>query len=57
MNNKLTKKIYWYIKRLLDITLSILLIIITFPIMLFTLLILFINLGLPIFNQKRYREG
>lgn len=57
MNNKLIKRPYWYIKRLLDIILSIFLIIITLPLMLITLILLVINLGLPIFNQKRYREG
>ena len=56
-NNILTKKCYWYIKRLLDIILSLILIIITLPLMLITLIILMINLGFPIFNQKRYREG
>lgn len=56
-DNKLKYKIYWYIKRLIDIILSILLIIIMLPLMLITALILIINLGLPIFNQRRYREG
>ena len=56
-NNQLTKKSYWYIKRLIDIFLSIILIIITLPIMLITALILVINLGLPLCNQRRYREG
>lgn len=57
MNNKLTSRPYWYIKRFLDIILSIILIIITLPLMLITGLLLVINLGLPLFNQKRYREG
>ena len=56
-DNKLVYKPYWYIKRLLDIILSIILIIITLPLMIITLIILIINLGFPIFNQKRYREG
>ncbi len=55
--NKLTLKPYWYIKRLLDIFLSLVLIIITLPIMLIVLLILLIDLGFPILNQNRYREG
>ena len=57
MNNKLMKKPYWYIKRLLDIILSIILIIITLPLMLITAIILIFNLGFPLFNQRRYREG
>ena len=57
MNNELTTKPYWYIKRLFDIILSIILIIITLPLMLITMILLVISLGLPIFNQKRYREG
>jgi len=56
-NNKLKKRLYWYIKRLLDIILAILLIVFALPLMLITVLLLVINLGLPIFNQKRYREG
>ena len=55
--NKLTSKPYWYIKRLLDIILSLILIIITLPFMIITLILLVISLGFPIFNQKRYREG
>lgn len=55
--NKLTTKPYWYIKRIIDIILSIVLIIVTFPLMLITLFFLMLNLGLPIFNQRRYREG
>jgi len=57
MNNKLMKKPYWYIKRMLDIMLSVILIIITLPLMLITAIILMLNLGFPLFNQRRYREG
>ncbi len=46
-----------YIKRLLDIILSIILIIITFPLMVIVALSLYINLGKPFWNQKRLREG
>ena len=46
-----------YIKRLLDIVLSIVLIIITFPLMIIVALSLYINLGKPFWNQKRLREG
>ena len=46
-----------YIKRLLDIVLSIILIIITFPLMIIVALSLYINLGKPMWNQKRLREG
>ena len=56
-NNKLTKRPYWYVKRLLDIILSLILIIVTLPLMLITMVLLMINLGFPIFNQRRYREG
>ena len=55
--NELTSHSYWYIKRLLDIIFSIILIILTLPLMVITLMVLLINLGFPIFNQKRYREG
>lgn len=55
--SKLIHRPYWYVKRLLDIILSIILIILTLPFMLLTLIILVINLGFPIFNQRRYREG
>ena len=56
-NNELKKKPYWYIKRLLDIILSIILIIITSPLMLITMILLLLTLGFPIVNQRRYREG
>ena len=56
-SNELLKKPYWYIKRFLDIILSLILIILTLPLMLITMIILLISLGFPIFNQKRYREG
>ena len=56
-DNKLKDRLYWYIKRLLDIIISLILIVITLPLMLITVIVLIINLGLPIFNQKRYREG
>ena len=46
-----------YIKRLLDIIFSIVFIIITFPLMIITALILLISLGTPLWNQKRLREG
>lgn len=57
MKNELKKRPYWYIKRLLDIILSLILIVITLPIMLITVIVLLINLGFPMFNQRRYREG
>jgi len=56
-NNKLKSKLYWYVKRLLDIVLSLILIVITLPLMLITTMLLIVTLGFPIFNQKRYREG
>ena len=51
------KGIYWYIKRFLDIFFSLILLIITFPITILTAILLHINLGSPLFNQQRYREG
>ena len=51
------RKIYSFIKRLLDIIFSLIFIIITSPIMLIVTIITIINLGLPIYNQKRLREG
>lgn len=57
MKSKHVKGIYWYIKRFLDIFFSLILIIVTSPIMLLVALGLLINLGRPIVNQRRYREG
>ena len=57
MNKKHVGGIYWYIKRVLDIIFSLILIIITFPLLLIVGLSLLINLGRPIFNQRRFREG
>ena len=54
---KLNTKIYWYIKRLLDIAFSLILIIITLPILLITIVITLIDLGLPLCNERRKREG
>ena len=56
-NNELKHRSYWYIKRLLDIILSLILIVVALPFMLITVILLLISLGFPIFNQKRYREG
>lgn len=56
-NNELKKKPYWYVKRIIDIVLSIILIVITLPIMIISAMLLFISLGSPISNQRRYREG
>lgn len=57
MNNELLKRPYWYVKRMLDIILSLILIVVTLPLMLVTAVSLLINLGFPVFNQRRYREG
>lgn len=54
---KIKRGYYWYLKRFLDILFSLILIIITLPITLLVVICLYINLGMPIFNQKRYREG
>ena len=54
---KHVKGIYWYIKRFFDIFFSLILIIITLPIMIIVAICLLINLGRPLCNQRRYREG
>lgn len=55
--SKLVRRPYWYVKRLLDILFSVLLIILTFPLMLIMVIFVVINLGFPVHNQYRYREG
>ena len=57
MKKKHINSYYWYVKRLLDIIFSFIFIIITFPIMIIVGICLLINLGRPLFNQRRYREG
>lgn len=54
---KLNKKAYWYIKRFLDITFSLILIILTLPLLLITIIITLIDLGTPLCNERRKREG
>lgn len=56
-DNKLINRPYWYVKRLLDIIFSLVLIVVTLPLMLITVIFLVFSLGFPIFNQRRYREG
>lgn len=46
-----------YIKRIIDIVVSLVLIVVTFPIMIIVGLSLYINLGKPLHNEKRLREG
>ena len=53
----MNKRIYWYIKRLFDIIFSFLFLILLLPLMVLTGLLLLINLGLPLFNQRKTREG
>ena len=53
----LTNRPYWYVKRFLDILFSLLLIIITFPLMVITVILLLINTGFPIFDIRFPREG
>jgi len=48
---------YKYIKRLLDIIFSIILIIVTLPIMLIVLIITYINIGTPLIDIRIPREG
>lgn len=46
-----------YFKRLFDIVISIILIIVLLPIMFLTAIVLLINLGLPISYEIKFREG
>lgn len=46
-----------YIKRLFDIVLSLILIIILFPVMILVAILLLANLGFPLWNEIRNREG
>ena len=46
-----------YFKRIIDFFLALIFIILTFPIMIIVAIITFINLGLPICNEIREREG
>lgn len=48
---------YKYIKRFLDIVFSSILILLTWPLMIIVGLITYINLGKPLFNVRREREG
>ena len=48
---------YEVVKRILDIILSIIFIILTFPLMLIVLLITFFNIGLPLIDIRIPREG
>lgn len=48
---------YKYVKRFLDILFSIILIIVTLPIMLLTLLITYLNIGTPLIDIRLPREG
>lgn len=54
---KLDNKTYWYIKRILDIIFSLILIVITLPLLIIVVLVTYFNLGLPILNERRQREG
>lgn len=51
------KTFYWHFKRLFDIILSIILIILTSPIMLIVLLITYIDIGTPLIDIRIPREG
>ncbi len=46
-----------YIKRIIDILVSLVLIIVTLPLTLIVAISLYIDLGKPLHNQKRMREG
>ena len=55
--DKLNKKTYWYVKRFFDIIISLILLIISSPFLIIVVIITLINLGLPLHNEKRMREG
>ena len=57
MQNTKENKIYWYIKRLLDIIFSIILIVITLPLLLIVLLITYIDIGSPLIDIRIPRYG
>ena len=46
-----------YVKRIIDIVVSLLLIILLFPLMIIVALLTLISLGVPIYNEIREREG
>ena len=48
---------YEIVKRILDIILSIIFIVLTFPLMLIVLIITFFNIGLPLIDIRIPREG
>lgn len=50
-------KYYTYVKRFLDIIISLALIIILLPVMIITAIILLLDLGFPLHNELRAREG
>lgn len=54
---KLTNKPYWYVKRFFDLFFALILFIITLPIFIITVIITFFDLGLPLHNERRQREG
>lgn len=54
---KLNDRPYWYIKRLFDIIISLVLLIVTLPLLVITVIITICDLGFPIYNEKRLREG
>lgn len=46
-----------YIKRFLDIVISFALIVLLLPLILFTAILTYIELGLPLFNHRKQKEG
>lgn len=46
-----------YIKRLLDVIISLILIVLLFPLMLITAIITYVELGFPLFNHRKQKEG
>ena len=58
MKNKIPEKtVYWYIKRILDIFFSFLLILITLPITIIVLLVTYFNIGRPLIDIRIPRLG
>lgn len=51
------KRVYWYLKRVLDIIISFILILLTLPLMLIVFLITYIDIGIPLIDIRLPRLG
>ena len=55
--NALRKRPYWYINRFLDIVIGLILFILLFPLIFIVGLITILDLGFPLFNHRKQKEG